>query len=74
MSIPPLDVDGPKERTLTEYVYDELHRIFTRAAEVMAENESDPEVAAGIPAQFFRAENWMRNSWDTFVEKQEEAT
>jgi len=66
MNIPTSQNEVPQLRTLDEYIHDELHRIFTHVAEVMAADESNPEQAAAIPIFAFRAENYMRAAWDNW--------
>ena len=50
-----------------EFVKTKLHEMFVELGEKVAEDSDDAEFLASVPIQMFRAEGYMRMSWDKFM-------
>ena len=50
-----------------EFVKARLHEMFVEFGEKIANETDDRELLASIPIQMFRAEEFMRASWDDFL-------
>ena len=50
-----------------EFVKEKLHEMFVELGEKVAETSDDEKFTASVPMQMFRAEEYMRMAWDSFL-------
>ena len=50
-----------------EFVKTKLHEMFVELGEKVAEDSDDAEFIASVPIQMFRAEEYMRAAWESFL-------